>query len=36
MAIHLASLDLDFTVESPPELAHRVAPLAGRWTRAAG
>ncbi|MYS80944.1 helix-turn-helix transcriptional regulator [Embleya scabrispora] len=36
LAIRLAFLDLDFTVESPPELLHRVARLAGRWSRAAG
>ncbi|MET7303377.1 WYL domain-containing protein [Embleya sp. NPDC005575] len=36
LAIRLAFLDLDFTVESPPELVQRVARLAGRWTRAAG
>ncbi|MFE2868312.1 helix-turn-helix transcriptional regulator [Embleya sp. NPDC059259] len=36
LAIHLAFLDLDFTVEGPPELVDRVARLAGRWTRAAG
>ncbi|MFF7247318.1 helix-turn-helix transcriptional regulator [Embleya sp. NPDC008237] len=36
LAVHLAFLDLDFTVESPPELTHRIARLAERWTRAAG
>ncbi|WP_406278920.1 helix-turn-helix transcriptional regulator [Embleya sp. NBC_00896] len=36
LAIHIAFMDLDFEVESPPELADRVRRLGRRWTRAAG
>ncbi|WP_406299714.1 WYL domain-containing protein [Embleya sp. NBC_00888] len=35
LAFRLALLDLDFTVESPPELVSRIAELGRRWTRAA-
>jgi predicted DNA-binding transcriptional regulator YafY len=36
LAIHIAFTDLDFEVESPPELADRARELSRRWARAAG